>query len=168
MTHGRILNAADSVCYLAAFPTRASVEKLQEIFMSSPLAVHWNFIHVPLWAGPRADAPPVMDGLLTGTPRSLEILMDPLTSNFELASKLSSSDLATELVRVGHDTDYPLRLTFQSHAPGLTMANKFFITSVSDGLAAHGPTIVFEEDLVMMNPEFDLRDHKSLPFLSVR
>jgi hypothetical protein len=48
------------------------------------------------------------------------------------------------------------------------MANKFFITSVSDGLAAHGPTIVFEEDLVIMNPEFDLRDHKSLPFLSVR
>jgi hypothetical protein len=48
------------------------------------------------------------------------------------------------------------------------MANKFFISSVSDGFATNGPTIVFEEDLVIMNPEFDLQDHKSLPFLSVR
>lgn len=158
----------DSLCYLAAFPTEESVEYLRQVFMSSPLTIHWGFIHVPLWAGPLGAAPEVQEGsLFVGTPTNLWIMMDPLTNNFELGARLESTDLQTELVRVGHTSEYPLRLTFQSYPPNLTMANKFFIASVSDAFAASRPALTFRERLVALRPDFNAADPNSQAFVSV-
>lgn len=158
----------DSLCYLAAFPTEESVEYLRQVFMSSPLTIHWGFIHVPLWAGPLGAAPDVRDGsLFVGIPEDLGIMMDPLTGNFELSARLESMDLQTELVRVGHTSEYPLRLSFQSYPPNLTMANKFFITSVSDAFATSRPTLTFRERLVALRPDFNAADPSSQAFVSV-
>ena len=137
--------------FVAAFPTRESLEKLQLIFTSSPLTIYWNALYVPLWAGPLKDAPDVDSSVVVARTKSFKILVDPLTQNTELAASLDSVALQNMLFEFGHDDDYPLRLTFQSFAPSLSQAKKFFISSVSDSLAFSPPTLRLQPRLVKLD-----------------
>lgn len=137
-------------------PTGETAQRLREILQSPPIEIDWDHLRIELARSQRTPKNWVADpeAIYVARFTKFHIELDPNeVHNLRLVGNLDCTEMSLRMMELAPSQDLPVpKLIFNSHSPGLAMANKSFIASIDHVLASGiEPAFTFGPELRIDN-----------------